>query len=82
METSIFRCHNCKVCLGTGCLNELPGMGGLNNNENFRLNCSSWERLYNEEDKSKIPQLSNEEILSLLRYAPVTGAVENIGWED
>ena len=63
METSIFRCHNCKVCLGTGCLNELPGMGGLNNNENFRLNCSSWERLYNEEDKSKIPQLSNEEIL-------------------
>lgn len=82
METSIFRCHNCKVCLGTGCLNELPGMGGLNNNENFRLNCSSWERLYNEEDKSKIPQLSNEEIHSLLRYAPVTGAVENIGWED
>lgn len=82
METDIYRCHNCSVCLGTGCLDELPGMGGVNKNENFRLNCSAWSRLYNEEGEGKVPELSKEEILSLLRYAPVTGAVENIGWES
>lgn len=67
--------------MGTGCLNELPGMGGVNDNENFRLNCSAWSRLY-EEDKVKIPQLSKEEILSMVRNAPVTGAEENIGWRS
>lgn len=82
MEIDEFRCHNCKVCLGTGCLDELPGMGGVNKNENFRLNVSAWDRLYAEEGEGKVPELSEEEILSLLRYAPVTGAVENIGWED
>lgn len=67
--------------MGTGCLNELPGMGGVNNNENFRLNCSAWGRLY-EEEKENVPQLSKDEILSLIRYAPVTGAEGNIGWDD
>lgn len=82
MATEPFRCHNCRVCLGKGCIDELPGMGGVAQNENFILNCSDWSKLYNEEGSSKIPQLSKEEILSLIRYAPVTGAVENIGWHD
>lgn len=81
METNNFRCHNCKLCLGTGCVDELPGMGGVKKNENFILNCRDWDLLYSEE-KYKVPELSSDEILSLLRYAPVTGAVENIGWKS
>lgn len=81
METNNFRCHNCKLCLGTGCVDELPGMGGVKKNENFILNCRDWDLLYSEE-KYKVPELSSDEILSLLRYAPVTGAVENIGWNS
>lgn len=81
METNNFRCHNCKLCLGTGCVDELPGMGGVKKNENFILNCRDWNLLYSEE-KYKVPELSSDEILSLLRYAPVTGAVENIGWKS
>lgn len=83
MEARIlFRCHNCSVCLGTRCIEELPGMGGVNQNTNFRLNCAGWNKLLNEVGEYKIKKLSNDEVLSLLRYAPVTGAVENIGWED
>lgn len=81
LETEEFRCHNCPTCLGKACIDELPGMGGVNKNENFILNCSAWDKLYAQEDASKIPELSSEEVLSLLRYAPVTGAQENIGWE-
>lgn len=82
MGIESFRCHNCSKCLGTGCIDELPGMGGVNKNENFILNCSAWKKLYDEEGAAKVPVLPKEKILSLLRYAPVTGAVENIGWED
>lgn len=83
METEVFRCHNCNVCLGAGCSGELPGMGGVNQNENFRLNCSAWGKLYEQEGgEDKVPHMSEEEILSVLRFAPVTGAVENIGWEE
>ena len=78
----MFRCHNCSVCLGTRCIEELPGMGGVNQNTNFRLNCAGWNKLLNEVGEYKIKKLSNDEVLSLLRYAPVTEAVENIGWED
>lgn len=83
LETDEFHCHGCDVCLGKGCTGQLPGMGGVNNNENFLLNCSAWTKLYNDEGgASKVPQLSKQELLSLLRLAPVTGAEENIGWED
>lgn len=78
----MYCCHNCSVCLGNGCIEELPGMGGVNQNSNFRLNCIGWTKLNDGLNNIKIPLLSREEILTLLRYAPVTGAVENIGWED
>ena len=44
MEAPNYKCHFCNECLGTGCINELPGMGGVNNNENFQLNCLAWKK--------------------------------------
>lgn len=62
----------------------MPGMGGVRNNENFRLNCDGWEvcrkhalALFNHfitSDESKeTPHI---------RLAPITGAVENVGFEN
>lgn len=79
-----FKCHFCKVCNGKGCLNQLPGMGGTNNNENFQLNVLGWKKVHDENPdlvsdfikkpvESRIPKIS---------IAPITGAVENIGFED
>ena len=65
MGIESFRCHNCSKCLGTGCIDELPGMGGVNKNENFILNCSAWKKLYDEEGAAKVPVLPKEKILSL-----------------
>ena len=74
MPKNDFKCHFCKVCLGRGCLGEMPGMGGVNNSENFIFNCGGWD---------KIP--ADDEIAvktENLGIAPVTGAVQNIGFEN
>ena len=34
-----FKCHFCPSCDGYGCIGELPGMGGFNENINFQKNC-------------------------------------------
>ncbi len=82
METTSFKCHFCKVCNGTGCIGQLPGMGGVRRNENFRLNFDGWEVC-----RKLLPDLVEEFVQKqgfspLLRHAPVTGAVENIGYPD
>lgn len=68
------KCHFCPRCDGQGCVNELPGMGGVGNNENFILNCSSWQKYYPlvEEDAPPVP----------LRLAPMTGAMQNVGYGE
>lgn len=54
-------------------------MGGVNNNENFILNCSAWKNFYNnslvkaEIDKINITKAN-------IAIAPVTGAEQNIGF--
>lgn len=65
------KCHFCERCDGYGCIGELPGMGGVFENENFITNCASWQRYYDE--SVSLPKI---------RLAPITGAVENIGWHD
>ena len=30
-----FKCKNCTVCLGKACVNQLPGMGGVDDNKNL-----------------------------------------------
>ncbi len=74
MPKNSFKCNFCKVCLGRGCVGQMPGMGGVNNSQNFILNCDAWDKI-----------LADEEIevkAENLGIAPVTGAVQNIGFEN
>lgn len=73
MPKNNFKCHFCKICLGRGCVGQMPGMGGVNNSQNFILNCDGWD---------KIPLGEKIEVKAEnLGIAPVTGAVQNIGFE-
>ncbi len=75
MSMHSLKCHFCDICDGQGCIGELPGMGGFNNNINFILNCSAWKSApVTENFYEKNP-------LAKIRLGPMTGAVENIGYE-
>jgi len=77
------KCHRCPVCDGYGCPGNMPGLGGVFENQNFQLNCEAWEKLRKQAEKQgKILDLKNISIKSSqLRCGPVTGAVENVGYE-
>ena len=62
------------MCNGLGCVGEMPGMGGPNESRNFILNCRSWTEI------GRGPQ--NIQRMPDIRLAPVTGAVENIGFDN
>ena len=88
MVTDNFKCHNCAVCNGKGCLGELPGMGGVRESENFILNCDGWK--ITREMLTEIPDFPHDDLMlkggeipgGILRLAPITGAVENIGFGE
>ncbi|WP_427194381.1 alpha-hydroxy-acid oxidizing protein [Treponema denticola] len=67
-----YKCRLCKECNGKACIGELPGMGGVFESANFILNCAEWKNYYTS-DSYPLPRL---------RLAPMTGAVENVGYED
>lgn len=52
----------------------MPGMGGVENSRNFILNCKGWNKIPVEEPLEVKPEN--------LGIAPVTGAVQNIGFEN
>lgn len=81
---SKYKCHFCTVCNGTGCIGQMPGMGGVNRNVNFRLNCDGWEVCRKENPLLFINFLEKpvNERKPHLALAPVTGAEENIGYPD
>lgn len=71
---NVYKCHFCIECDGHGCCGELPGMGGVFESANFIDNCAAWKKYHiNEPGNSRLP---------LIRLAPITGGVENIGYED
>lgn len=79
-----FKCHFCKNCNGFACKAELPGMGGVRENENFILNVKEWEKVRNE-NKEKVEEFLKrpaEFRIPKIAIAPMTGAVENIGFEN
>ena len=78
-----YKCRFCKICNGYGCRGELPGMGGVNDSHNFILNCSAWASLYNRFCSEGKKGLLDEIQISPadIGIAPVTGAVQNIGYE-
>jgi len=65
------KCHFCQLCDGHGCVGEMPGMGGVFASENFIANVADWQRY-----------TKTKNTLPVIRLAPITGAVENIGWHD
>lgn len=80
-----FKCRFCRDCFGKGCIGELPGMGGVKNSRNFIENCEGWKKIYKEisNDSKKISELKNIKVLPKhIGIAPVTGAVQNIGFEN
>ena len=79
-----FKCNFCKVCNGKGCIGQLPGMGGVNQNENFILNCSAWEtvRKNNINEIKAFLDKAPEDRKPSICVAPMTGAVENIGFAE
>lgn len=64
------KCHFCDACDGHGCVGELPGMGGVFDNANFIENVAAWARY------------SAEGPMPRLRLAPITGAQQNVGYEE
>ena len=77
--TGELKCHRCAVCDGYGCPGMLPGLGGVFEGKNFQLNCEGWKELYNK-NKDEIAKLPVKP--EILRCGPVTGAQENIGYEN
>jgi len=77
-----FKCSSCTVCDGYGCKGQLPGMGGVNNNRNFQLNCAGWKILRKRAaDEGKLEEITSIPVNScVIREGPVTGAEQNIGY--
>ena len=69
-----YKCRFCAECDGHGCIGELPGMGGVFESANFIANCAAWQKYYTDE--------SDDYELPPIRLAPITGGVENVGYED
>ncbi len=82
--TSNLKCYRCVECDGFGCPNMIPGLGGVMDGKNFQLNVQGWAKLFslaqNHDDDKKILQIQISP--EKLRCGPVTGAVENIGYQN
>lgn len=79
----MFKCNFCKVCNGHGCKGQLPGMGGVFSSANFIANCLDWDAIFNEAcdiGKRVIGEITVTQ--HDIGIAPVTGAVENIGFNN
>ncbi|WP_428770206.1 alpha-hydroxy-acid oxidizing protein [Treponema sp. HNW] len=81
MNAHTLKCHFCPKCDGFGCINELPGMGGFGNNINFQLNCAAWAAIPVKKAGS-LDMPSEAYHIPAIRLAPITGAVENVGYKD
>lgn len=71
-----YKCHFCAECDGHGCLGELPGMGGVFESANFIANCAAWKKYDTD------VQLPYDNELPPIRLAPITGGVENVGYQN
>ena len=69
-----YKCHFCAECDGHGCLGELPGMGGVFESANFINNCAAWKKYHTDTIR--------DDELPPIRLAPITGGVENVGYND
>lgn len=88
-----YKCHFCASCEGMGCVGEMPGMGGAFNSANFIENVAGWKKvaaqilhcqsLLPAQKQALLKQFQEEGVtLPTIRLAPMTGAVENVGYQD
>lgn len=83
MTKGTLKCNHCSVCNGYGCPGNMPGLGGVFENKNFQLNCEAWNNYYSQlsdEEKKRVEAIKVEP--GIVRCGPVTGAVENIGYNN
>lgn len=80
-NSSSFKCKFCASCNGFGCVGELPGLGGVFESRNFQLNCAAWKEHYDRLIKKGFVFDEGPLPKEVLRCGPVTGAVQNIGFE-
>lgn len=78
------KCHRCPECAGFGCIDQLPGLGGVFHNKNFQLNCAAWKNLQKKaEENGQLGEIKKIQFSpSKIMCAPVTGSVENIGYAN
>lgn len=78
------KCHRCAECNGIGCPGMLPGLGGVYEGKNFQLNYKAWKEMYAQaEAEGFAEEICKIEITpKMLRCGPVTGAQENIGYDN
>ncbi|HPX47735.1 MAG TPA: alpha-hydroxy-acid oxidizing protein [Treponemataceae bacterium] len=83
-KTSGYKCRFCAACNGYGCRGELPGMGGVDDSANCILNYTDWGRFADGISAGEIgaDEIGTGSILATLRLAPMTGAVQNLGYCD
>ncbi len=81
-EGSGVKCRFCDECDGRGCVGELPGMGGVYNNENFMRNHDEWGLISASREASGDFDEAGQSRLPAIRLAPITGAVQNVGYWD
>lgn len=84
-----YKCHFCTKCEGFGCKGEMPGMGGPAESANFIENVAGWKRLVarflnnpTEGQSDEMTAAGGGHDLPAIRLAPMTGAVENVGYHD
>lgn len=77
-----YKCRLCPNCDGAACLGELPGMGGVFEGKNFRLNVEGWKKILPSVPQEKLQEAAANFSANKIRLAPITGAEENIGWPD
>ena len=70
------------MCNGKACGGTLPGMGGVNGGKNFMLNCSAWKEYHAELSSRQIEEAAEKLSTSIIHLGPMTGAQENMGWND
>lgn len=78
------KCHRCVECNGLGCPGMLPGLGGVFEGKNFQSNYRAWKELFTKaEAEGNADKIREIKITpDMLRCGPVTGAQENIGYDN
>lgn len=77
-----YKCRLCADCDGAACAGELPGMGGVFDGKNFRLNVEGWKKILPSIPQEKLQEAAASIVPQKIRLAPITGAEENVGWPD